>query len=613
MNKKILISLLLLLVLAVLLWPEPAPEPVILVADPAATRTTASGPVTGATDADDTFAWLGIPFAAPPEGDLRWRAPRPPQSWQQPRETIAFRDPCIQIWGVLSGIPGGEAGQVVGSEDCLYLNIWAPRASSSADSAALPVMFWIHGGGNTIGTANTYPANRLAAEGDVVVVTINYRLGLLGWLSHPALRGKDRDALDASGNYANLDMIAALRWVQDNIREFGGDPDRVTIFGESAGGRNVYSLLASPLAQGLFHRAIAQSGSPRSAPRWRGENFADDTPRGHPNSSREWLAQRLVQAGTAATREEARQQLDAMSNSEVRDFMYGLSPTEIMAGLEGGAGMFPTPQSFRDGTVLPDANLREVFADPARHNSVPLMTGTNRDEMKLFLALSPKFVERRFGFLPRIRDEAAYNAVAGYLSDNWKAHAVDEVANIMAESGGQPVFAYRWDWDEGASNWLVDYSALLGAAHGLEVAYIFEDFEKGIAVPGLYNEENIPGRDLLAQQMRSYWTEFAYSGDPGQGRQGELPRWLAWGNGGPNLMLLDTVTGGGLRMATEPMTTAMLKERVTNGFFPDRESRCTMYAALFLGSEDGGDGWDQAGFESLGCGAYDPWLLEQVR
>ena len=475
-------------------------------------------------------------------------------------------------------------------------------------------MFWIHGGGNTIGTANTYAGSKLAAGEQVVVVTINYRLGFFGWMSHPALRGKGRDALDASGNYANLDMIAALQWVKDNIATFGGDPEKVTIFGESAGGRNVYSLLASPLAKSLFQRAISQSGSVGTTPRWRAENFHDDAKPGMTLSSREWLVRQLLNAGKATDSATARTALAAMSNDEIRSFMYSRSPRQVLEGISGGAGMYRAPQSFRDGKVLPASTLYKVFRDPKGYNNVPLITGTNRDELKLFLAQNPEFVERRFGFLPKIKDPKAYNALAAYLSDNWKALAVDTPADIIAAHSPQSVFAYRWDWDEGGKNWLVDYSELLGAGHGLEVAYIFNNFTDGIAVPGLYNSDNIPGRDLLGAQMRSYWSEFARNGAPGRGRNGALPLWQPWSTQGPNLMLLDTVADGGLRMVREPMTMAMLKRRVAQDEdIPDLRTRCELHVQLFLLANAGADVWNRKEYDALGCAGFDPWSLAVER
>jgi len=609
-NRLGLLLLIFAAVLATCFWPTHTHAPDSRTAEPDTRRDTQSGPVIGSNDANNTYAWLGIPFAAPPLGDLRWRAPRPVEHWQDVRETIAFRDPCVQLSGPLDGLPD-DSGAVVGSEDCLYLNIWSPRAHSSADAEKLPVMLWIHGGGNTIGTASTYPASNLAGGEQVVVVSINYRLGFFGWMSHPALRTGDRDALDASGNYANLDMIAALHWVQDNIANFGGDPDNVTIFGESAGGRNVYALLASPLAKGLFHRAIVQSGRTSTTPRWRAENFRDDAQPGQKLSSREWLSLQLQNAGRASDAAAAKATQLLMSDEDTRDFMYARSAQEILEGISGGAGMYRAPQSFRDGTVLPESTLYEVFKDPTRYNSVPIILGTNRDEVKLFLAQDESFVERRFGFLPHIKDPQAFNRRATYLSDNWKALAVDGAAEIIAANATQPVFAYRWDWDEGGKNWLVDYGQLLGAAHGLEIGYIFGDFDNGITVPGLYNSDNIPGRDLLSRQMRSYWSQFARTGTPERGRNGMLPLWQPWNTSGPNLMVLDTASGGGLRMVREPMTVAMLKERLAQETqMPDLRERCELHARLFLHANDGDDVWNDTDYRALGCAEFPPWQFD---
>ena len=614
MRKRTLLLLVVVIaVIVAVLWPAPAGEPVKRTPDASTRRDTTTGPVVGTMDADDTHAWLGIPFAAPPLGDLRWRAPRPVTPWTDALEATSFRDPCIQLSGPLDGLPD-DSGAVVGSEDCLYLNIWAPRSHSSGGPEKLPVMVWIHGGGNSIGTANTYPAHRLASDGQVVVVTINYRLGFLGWMSHPALRTPDRDPLDASGNYANLDMIAALAWVRDNIASFGGDPRNVTIFGESAGGRNVYSLLASPLAKGLFHKAIAQSGSVGTTPRWRAENYRDDPQPGLSLSSQEWLLMQLQHAGRAGDRESARALLTSMAPEDIRDFMYSRTPGQLLEGVSGGAGMYRAPQSFRDGTVLPERTLYQLFGSSYHYNSVPLITGTNRDEAKLFLAQDPEYVERLFGLLPRIKDLEAYNRASAYLSDIWKALAVDEAINHIINNSVRPVYAYRWDWDEGARSWLVDYSTLLGAGHGLEVAYLFNDFDGPITAPGLYNGTNIPGRDVLAAQMRSYWSEFAWTGSPGRGRNGDLPEWRRWTTFYPNLMLLDTAAGGGPHMVKAPMTVAMLKQRVAEDqTFPDLRTRCALYVRLFLLANSGDDVWDGADYNALGCGEFDPWSLEADR
>ena len=217
-----------------------------------------AGPVRGFISTAGALAWQGIPFAKAPLGALRWRAPQPLDPWTETREALAFGSPCVQLPVNMEG-SGIDPNAPYGSEDCLFLNIYRPDTADDP-SDPLPVMVWIHGGGNSIGEASQFDGSRLAISQNVVVVTINYRLGPLGWFLHPQVTGTGESEADRAGNYGNLDQIAALQWVQANIATFGGNPANVTIFGESAGGRNVITLLLSPTANGLFHRAISQSG-----------------------------------------------------------------------------------------------------------------------------------------------------------------------------------------------------------------------------------------------------------------------------------------------------------------------------------------------------------------
>ena len=231
---------------------DPAPE-----ADPSSARRLVQGPIVGSSHATHAaHVWRGLPFAQPPTGSLRWRAPKPPAAWTETREAIGRGAECVQL-------DITDPTEVIGDEDCLTLDVYAPRFAADAvptGGKRRPVMLWIHGGGNSMGSSEVYDAARLAAENDVVVVVIQYRLGVFGWMSHPALRASASSPEDASGNFGTLDTIRALEWVQENAAAFGGDPDNVTVFGESAGGINVYALMLSPRAKGLFHRAIAQSG-----------------------------------------------------------------------------------------------------------------------------------------------------------------------------------------------------------------------------------------------------------------------------------------------------------------------------------------------------------------
>ncbi|WP_313390057.1 carboxylesterase family protein, partial [Leclercia sp.] len=232
--------------------------------------TTCQGDICGITDGD-VQVWRAIPYAAPPVGTLRWRSPQPVASWQGVRQATTFSPSSWQSSEYCQQLGGGDPGRF--SEDCLYLNVWSPMERA----APLPVMVWLHGGGFTIGAGGLPPYDGKAlAQRGVVVVTLNYRLGHLGFFAHPALAGEEERVVH---NFALLDQIAALEWVRDNIAAFGGDPANITLFGESAGARSVLSLLASPLAKGLFHKAIIQSGytlpdTPREQALKKGEALA---------------------------------------------------------------------------------------------------------------------------------------------------------------------------------------------------------------------------------------------------------------------------------------------------------------------------------------------------
>src|SRR5690606_6961277 len=247
-------------------------------------RRIAQGQLSGLVQANGSLAWQNIPYAQPPVGELRWKTPQPAQPWSGVYEATDTIQPCPQfVSGLSAGIVDPDDDGIVGSEDCLYLSVYAP--ADIAQPEPLPVMFVIFGGGNKIGYAGDYNGGNLAQSQDVVVVTVNYRLGSLGWFYHPAILEAGASGAAASGNWSTVDTIAGLQWVRENIATFGGDPDNVTIFGESAGGGNVMSLVTSPMAEGLFHRAIVQSGGIGTTSLAQGLNYTDDATPGHGNSS----------------------------------------------------------------------------------------------------------------------------------------------------------------------------------------------------------------------------------------------------------------------------------------------------------------------------------------
>ena len=556
--------------------------------DPTSQRATPAGTVVGFVGEYGNQAWLGIPYAKPPVGALRWRAPQPPERWNGTREALDFGSPCTQFASPLGGVNTAKAGEPVGSEDCLYLNVYAPRVAANEvpqGDARWPVMVWIHGGGNTIGEAAFYNGGNLAQTHKVVIVAMNYRLGPFGWFRHAAVRSDGND-LDRSGNFGTLDLVRALAWVRDNISAFGGDPGNVTIFGESAGGTNVYTLLLSSQAQGLFHRAIVQSGGLFMNTIADGEHFTDDADPGQPASSSEIALQWLVKDGRASDRAAAKAQLAAMSTADVERLLRGKTNFEVLAAYVPmpGMGMIDMPKVFRDGVVLPEDDPMQRLARADGYNRVPVMLGTNRDENKLFMFGDPKQVRRYFWIVPRLRDAVHYNLSAEYLAKMWKANGVDEPATLMRATQGPSVFAYRFDWDEEPHVLGADLSEMLGAAHGFEIPFVFGHFDLGRTGNFIYTKDNEPGRTELSRQMMSYWAEFAYHGNPGRGRDGQLSEWSAWDAGtasSPKFIVLDTPAGGGVRMSSESVTAAGVLAAVDNDpRLPTQRDKCMVFHNL---------------------------------
>jgi para-nitrobenzyl esterase len=548
MTPRVLCGLLLLSTLVACQGPR---KP-FAVAEPLAEteRTLALGRVVGGAGRYGSHAWLGLPYAAPPVGAKRWRAPQRPSAWEGVREALRFGAPCVQQASPLGGVEGAEPGALVGSEDCLTLNAWAPPLSrDELSTAKLPVMVWIHGGGNSIGAAAFYEPGRLAREQGLLVFTLQYRLGPLGFFRHPALRAGDETPEEQSGNFALLDLVAGLQWVRDNAAAFGGDPGNVTVFGESAGGFNTYALLLSPHAKGLFHRAIVQSGGLGFSLPDEGERFADGPRPGHVNSSNEVLARAFVKQGYAPDAAGARRMLTTTPGHTLAETLRKLPQEALYAGYDRGSGgwMLNMPFMFRDGVVLPEGEALAAFRSPLGWNRVPVMVGTNRDEQKLFLFLDPAHVEMRLGMVPHVKDEPNLLATSEYLSRAWRVTGAEEPAAAMRQSGAKDVFLYRFDWDEEPRLFGTELSRVLGAAHGLEIPFVFGHFSLGRMGEVLFTDHNAAGREALSSSMRAYWGSFARGGRPEAHGQQD---WMALGlePGAPRSLVLDTPAGGGIRM-----------------------------------------------------------------
>jgi len=583
-------------------------EPPLRGPDPATRRTTQSGDVIGGEGRYGSLAWLGIPYAKPPVAERRWRAPEPPEAWTDARETVAHGAPCTQYASHFAGVTDLEPGTPAGQEDCLTLDVWTPRFADDRvpkGKARLPVMVWIHGGGNSIGTTAFYDGGNLAVRENVVVVAVQYRLGPFGYFRHAALRAGAETAAERSGNFAVLDLVRALEWVRDNIAAFGGDPGNVTIFGESAGGMNVYSLLLAPQARGLFHRAIAQSpGLPVGDP-GKAERAADATDPGLPQSSTEIVLRLLERDGTASDRDAAKARLAAMSDQDVAGYLRGKGTMDLLTAYTADpSGMIRMPLAFTDGTVIPSDPLANL-GRPEGHAPVPVMIGTNRDENKVFMFGQPDLITWRFWVLPRFVDENMYEARASYLSRIWKATGADEPAAALAASGRSPAYVYRFDWDEEPTVLGSDLSRMIGAAHGFEIPFVFGHFDLGKEGNVVWTDENLPGREELSASMMAYWAQFARTGKPGRGGS-DLPEWPAWS--GDDTMLLDTSDGGGVRMADVLETREqILADIEQDPRLPERWQRCAVYRDLVNFSR----GFDKQQYWQIADGACAAFPLDE--
>lgn len=488
----------------------------------------ASGMLQG-TQRGNIDVFEGVPYAAPPLGDLRWREPQAVAPWAGVRVATAASHPCMQnVAGTDNFIAPLAATYGVTlvretlnpSEDCLYLNVWTPRLDSGAH---LPVMVWLHGGSNRVGsgTESGYDGGMLASHG-VVIVTINYRLGAMGFFSHPELTAES--AHHSSGNYGLLDQIAALKWVQQNITAFGGDASNVTLFGESAGSIDATTLMTSPLTNGLFRRVIAESGTAFGLGLER--TAAEMAPLG-------LAVGKEALGGKAGSQLQALRSLPAAKVAEIENRLIasqfkGYDPN---ASIVDGWVLFESPaKGFATGKIQPvdllaGVNAREFSAfrvgaaEAARKSAVPISKPRFSDQLIQFADLARPL----YGSWTDL-------AVATYTA-RIMVHgnaAVDQASNdilgacpvgaeaALTTSAGRRAYVYRFDRSVPGKG-----EAELGAFHSLEIPYVFGTFQ---ARP--FNWLPFSATDQkLSQVMQAYWTNFAKSGDPnGQG----LPQWTPW-------------------------------------------------------------------------------------
>ncbi len=481
-------------------------------AQPPAVRT--DGGLVEGTAEDGLTVYRGIPFAAPPTGELRWRAPQPAAKWTGVRKADAFGRACLQINQAIANLP-------TPSEDCLYLNVWTPATRAGE---RLAVMVWIHGGGFTAGTPpeRLYHGEAIAKKG-VVVVSLAYRLGVFGFLAHPGLSAEN--ARHTSGNYGLLDMIAGLQWVKQNIAAFGGDPGNVTIFGESAGGIAVSMLCASPLAKGLFNAAISQSGGSfgpvRAGAGGPGENM-------QPLSSAE-------KAGAAWAAKAGASSLDDLRRL----------PGETL--LENARGQRGIAWPITDGWVVPDDQYKLYAA--GRYNDVPVLAGYNSDEGASFGSVTTRdayltTVRQRYGqFADRLLaaypwgEGAAKKTARDLTRDTTFGWHTWTWARLQEKTGKSPAYLYYFDQHPAYPADSPRFG--FGSPHAAEMAYVFSHF---------LNRQPTADDLALSDTMITYWTNFAKQHDP---NRAGLPAWPRYHDATPLMMhLVGSPNAGPLVSAT---------------------------------------------------------------
>jgi len=460
---------------------------------------------------NQVISWEDIPYAQPPVGDLRWRAPR---SFEDHGRTILARDDngCLQEPSIYAGIKGEG---IVGQEDCLYLDIQAPENTLND---TLPVMFWIHGGGNTSGIKDYYDFSALVKEHEIIVVKINYRLGPMGWFAHPGIQDFAM-GLDKSSNFGTLDIIEALRWVKKNIRSFGGNPENITIFGESAGGHNVLTLLASPASNGLFHKAISQSGYTSSSTTIEAIGVDSDGKTINSLGSDSILSQH--NSSSYQNIKNAYLENPEKHADQYQKYLRSIDGKELFKTykLIADKTFHRIPLVTRDGIVIPFQGIQASLEDPKNNKNIPVIAGSNKDELSLWLGANRYFVNASFPLtkfvpIPKVgfKKPDLYKLWVKTRSEGWKLRGVDEPLMALEKAGYNSLYSYRFDWDDQKTSFFADFPSLIGAAHGFEISFITGDYKFGPIGRYVYPKGEL--RDQMQSTMMNAWASFARDGSP---------------------------------------------------------------------------------------------------
>jgi para-nitrobenzyl esterase len=479
--------------------------------NPTLVRTTL-GPIIGRYEgrSSGTYSWLGIPYAEPPVGDLRWRPPKPHRPWQEPRPAQQYGSGCTQPGRFFSPSPNGPfydlavrdgLQQPVGEEDCLTLNVFRPSTSKRN----LPVVFFIHGGSNVVGYSADpmYDGRELAKRAQAVVVTVNYRVGIFGWLNAEGLG--DGDALSTSGNFGTLDLIEALRFVDRNARQFGGDSDNISVMGQSAGAVDVWSLLVSPLARGMVDKAIPLSGGLSARSVADAKAYAD----------------RVIQAAESDYPDSSMSGVDLLRSLSADDLVRVLVKHQLDA----------TPAVIADGTVIPSNPYAVLESGVDR--DVPVLAGNTREEGKLFGssigAHKPSDYDRftlQYLFNPDkpgaltpsdlLKDQylpvdkpGGWNDAAAALTESIFTGINRNSLNALARSGNRSLYHYRFDWNQEPA----PFDQVYGAVHAIDLPFVFHNFGHNV-FSYAFSRQNQPGRLRLSDLMIASIRNFINTGSP---------------------------------------------------------------------------------------------------
>ncbi len=521
------------------------------------------------------IVWEDIPFAQPPVGDLRWKAPRKISQNNkiiQPKENNF----CIQRNSSFGGSSDFSDELISGSEDCLYLDIFA---SAKKSQELRPVMFWIHGGANTSGLKDLYDFSKLVRKHNVILIRINYRLGPFGWFTHPAIQDL-QDGIDKTSNFGTLDIISALEWTNENIEKFGGDPNNITIFGESAGGHNVLSLLVSERAKGLFHKAISMSGytesiSPQNAYRQDKVSFSS-------NHTSWEVVNRIIESKQISKTQ------DKYKKFEIRKLLLGMSAKEFYKYYDR-KNYEDIPLLTNDGYVIPSIGLRDALQEKDYVNNVPTMVGSNRDEVKFWLAFSEYLVSLDYSLsssifkLPKIviKDKDVYDAFNYYRSSAWKVRGVDEPLNSLIKAGNTNLYSYRFDWDDQRRFIVANFKELFGATHALEIPLLAGDaaLVGGPPVSNFIYPRGI-SKFYISRNMMRFWTNFAESGVPGNSTNNiEWSLYSEHDSNKKSYMILDNKNN--LRMSSNTTSLKELSEELYNDNRLNDKEKCVVAYQMF--------------------------------